>query len=48
MSLLDALRGGLIVSVQAWRGSAIDDPQIIAAMSALRAGGRRRRGADRG
>ena len=33
MSLLDALRGGLIVSVQAWRGSAIDDPQIIAAMS---------------
>ncbi len=33
MSLLDALRGGLIVSVQAWRGSALDDPQLIAAMS---------------
>ena len=33
MSLLDGLRGGLIVSVQAWRGSAIDDPQIIAAMA---------------
>lgn len=33
MSVLDGLRGGLIVSVQAWRGSALDDPQIIAAMS---------------
>ncbi|HEY1881466.1 MAG TPA: N-acetylmannosamine-6-phosphate 2-epimerase [Candidatus Cybelea sp.] len=33
MNLLDGLRGGLIVSVQAWRGSAIDDPQIIAAMA---------------
>ena len=33
MSLLDALRGGLIVSVQAWRGSAIDDPLVIAAMA---------------
>lgn len=33
MSLLDGLRGGLIVSVQAWRGSALDDPRVIAAMS---------------
>jgi N-acylglucosamine-6-phosphate 2-epimerase len=33
MSLCEALRGGLIVSVQAWRGSALDDPQIIAAMA---------------
>jgi len=33
MSTLDALRGGLIVSVQAWRGSAIDDPAVIAAMA---------------
>ena len=33
MSLLDALRGGLIVSVQAWRGSALDDPHVIAAMA---------------
>ncbi|HEY1869328.1 MAG TPA: N-acetylmannosamine-6-phosphate 2-epimerase [Candidatus Cybelea sp.] len=33
MSLLDGLRGGLIVSVQAWRDSALDDPAIIAAMS---------------
>jgi N-acylglucosamine-6-phosphate 2-epimerase len=31
--LLDSLRGGLIVSVQAWRGSALDDPQVIAAMA---------------
>jgi N-acylglucosamine-6-phosphate 2-epimerase len=30
---LESLRGGLIVSVQAWRGSALDDPQIIAAMA---------------
>ena len=27
------LRGGLIVSVQAWKGSAIDDPRVIAAMA---------------
>lgn len=33
MSLLEALRGGLIVSVQAWKGSAIDDPAFIAAMA---------------
>lgn len=33
MSGLDALRGGLIVSVQAWEGSAIDVPSIIAAMA---------------
>jgi N-acylglucosamine-6-phosphate 2-epimerase len=33
MSLLDSLRGGLIVSVQAWRGSALDDPLVIAAMA---------------
>jgi N-acylglucosamine-6-phosphate 2-epimerase len=33
MTLLDGLRGGLVVSVQAWRGSALDDPQVIAAMA---------------
>jgi N-acylglucosamine-6-phosphate 2-epimerase len=33
MSVLEALRGGLIVSVQAWRDSALDDPRIIAAMA---------------
>ena len=33
MIALDALRGGLIVSVQAWPGSAIDEPQVIAAMA---------------
>jgi N-acylglucosamine-6-phosphate 2-epimerase len=33
MSLLQDLRGGLIVSVQAWRGSALDDPHVIAAMA---------------
>ena len=33
MSLFDALRGGLIVSVQAWPGSALDDPLVIAAMA---------------
>ena len=33
MKVLEALRGGLIVSVQAWRGSALDDPQVIAAMA---------------
>ena len=31
--LLDTLRGGLIVSVQAWEGSALDDPYVIAAMA---------------
>jgi N-acylglucosamine-6-phosphate 2-epimerase len=30
---LSALSGGLIVSVQAWRGSALDAPPIIAAMA---------------
>ncbi|MDE2483129.1 MAG: N-acetylmannosamine-6-phosphate 2-epimerase [bacterium] len=34
MSLLERLRGGLIVSVQAWPGSAIDDPRVLAAMAA--------------
>jgi N-acylglucosamine-6-phosphate 2-epimerase len=33
VTAFDALRGGLIVSVQAWRGSAIDDPHVIAAMA---------------
>jgi len=33
MKGLEALRGGLIVSVQAWRGSALDDPHVIAAMA---------------
>ncbi len=33
MSLFDAMRGGLIVSVQAWHGSALDDPHVIAAMA---------------
>ncbi|MBV8491669.1 MAG: N-acetylmannosamine-6-phosphate 2-epimerase [Candidatus Eremiobacteraeota bacterium] len=33
MSCLDLLRGGLIVSVQAWPGSAIDDPYVISAMA---------------
>lgn len=33
MTLLDSLRGGLIVSVQAWRGSALDDSYVIAAMA---------------
>jgi len=33
MSLFESLRGGLIVSVQAWRGSALDDPRVIAAMA---------------
>lgn len=32
-SLLEELRGGLIVSVQAWPGSALDDPHVIAAMA---------------
>jgi N-acylglucosamine-6-phosphate 2-epimerase len=33
MKVLEALRGGLIVSVQAWRGSTLDGPQVIAAMA---------------
>ncbi|MHB8145636.1 MAG: N-acetylmannosamine-6-phosphate 2-epimerase [Vulcanimicrobiaceae bacterium] len=33
MNVLDGLRAGLIVSVQAWPGSAIDDPHVIAAMA---------------
>ena len=32
--ILESLRGGLIVSVQAWAGSAIDDPYVLAAMAA--------------
>lgn len=32
--VLDSLRGGLIVSVQAWAGSAIDDPYVLAAIAA--------------
>jgi N-acylglucosamine-6-phosphate 2-epimerase len=34
VGLLDALHGGLIVSVQAWPGSAIDDPHVLAAIAA--------------
>ncbi len=34
MNLLDRLRGGLIVSVQARAGSALDDPAVLAAMAA--------------
>ncbi len=30
---MESLRGGLIVSVQAWEGSALDDPHVIAAMA---------------
>ncbi|HEV7180368.1 MAG TPA: hypothetical protein VGN11_10870, partial [Candidatus Baltobacteraceae bacterium] len=37
MTALQGLRGGLIVSVQAWPGSAIDDPYVIAAMAAAAA-----------
>jgi N-acylglucosamine-6-phosphate 2-epimerase len=33
VNLLDELCGGLIVSVQAWAGSALDDPHVIAAMA---------------
>ena len=33
MSVLGALRGGLIVSVQARAGSALDDPHVLAAMA---------------
>ena len=32
--ILERLRGGLIVSVQAWMGSPIDDPAVLAAMAA--------------
>ncbi len=39
MSVLEALRGGLIVSVQAWRGSALDDSYVIAAMARAAADG---------
>ncbi len=34
MNVLERLRGGLIVSVQAWAGSAIDDPAVLAAIAA--------------
>lgn len=34
MSLLDSLRGGLIVSVQAQPGSPLDDPNVLAALAA--------------
>jgi N-acylglucosamine-6-phosphate 2-epimerase len=33
MTVLDRLRGGLIVSVQARTGSALDDPHVLAAMA---------------
>jgi N-acylglucosamine-6-phosphate 2-epimerase len=33
MTLLDRLRNGLIVSVQARAGSALDDPEVLAAMA---------------
>ena len=33
MKPLERLQGGLIVSVQAWSGSAIDEPQVLAAMA---------------
>ncbi len=33
MSVLDRLRGGLIVSVQARAGSALDEPHVLAAMA---------------
>ncbi|HET9097773.1 MAG TPA: N-acetylmannosamine-6-phosphate 2-epimerase [Candidatus Baltobacteraceae bacterium] len=33
MTLLDRLRGGLIVSVQARTGCALDDPRVLAAMA---------------
>ncbi len=33
MSLLEGLRGGLVVSVQARAGSALDDPHVLAAMA---------------
>jgi len=34
VNVLEQLRGGLIVSVQAWEGSPIDNPQVLAAMAA--------------
>jgi N-acylglucosamine-6-phosphate 2-epimerase len=34
MKTLERLQGGLIVSVQAWSGSAIDDPIVLVAMAA--------------
>lgn len=34
MKALERLHGGLIVSVQAWSGSAIDDPLVLGAMAA--------------
>ncbi len=37
MKTLERLHGGLIVSVQAWSGSAIDDPVVLAAMAAAAA-----------
>jgi N-acylglucosamine-6-phosphate 2-epimerase len=37
MKTLERLRGGLIVSVQAWSGSALDDPAVLAAMAAAAA-----------
>lgn len=33
MSVLNAIRGGLVVSVQAWEQSAIDDPAVLAALA---------------
>ncbi|HTX57697.1 MAG TPA: putative N-acetylmannosamine-6-phosphate 2-epimerase [Candidatus Acidoferrales bacterium] len=33
MNALERLRGGLVVSVQAWPGSAIDDPLVLAALA---------------
>jgi N-acylglucosamine-6-phosphate 2-epimerase len=37
MKLLEQLRGRLIVSVQAWPGSEIDEPAVLAAMAAAAA-----------
>jgi N-acylglucosamine-6-phosphate 2-epimerase len=37
MKALERLHGGLIVSAQAWSGSAIDDPVVLAAMAAAAA-----------
>lgn len=34
MNAVESLRGGIVVSVQAKDGSALDDPQVIAAMAA--------------
>ncbi len=39
MKVLERLRGGLIVSAQAWPGSALDDPTTIAAMACAAAAG---------